>query len=156
MEAIPGQKSVKNGKTAAGGAAIQISISTSPPRRSPSIFSRPPVFAAGRRLPAGFHLRGGLQPLEAPGPEPLDERAELAESILAQPVEAPRPVPPDGDQAGLLENAEVLGDGRGGVAEVRGDLAGGQLAGLREDLEDPPPIRLGDRLERGLHAGKCK
>src|ERR1700693_2226800 len=142
--------SIRKGKTPSGGAAIQISTTTSSPE-SLSIRLAPPPAARGTLGTRGWVLCGGPQPPEAVGPEPLEEGAQLAEPLLSQTVEAPRSLAPDGDQPGLLQDAEVLRHGGGRLAEVRGDLAGGELVGGREDLEDPPAVRLGDGLECGFH-----
>jgi len=104
-------------------------------------------------LPAGgFLLCRGLQPLEAPRPELLEKGPQLAESLLAQPVEPPRAVRPHRHEPRLLEHAQVLRDRRRREAEVRRDLTGRQLVRFDEELEDAPPVGLGDGLKGGSHA----
>ena len=50
----------------------------------------------------------------------------------------------------MLEDAQVLGDGGAGDLELRGDLAGGQLA-VADELQDAAAARLGDGLQDGVH-----
>ena len=73
--------------------------------------------------------------------------------VLAR-VEAPGAVASLGDEVGLLQHAEVLGDRRSGdVAELVGDVGGRELLGPHEP-EDRPPPWLGERLEGRVHPEK--
>jgi hypothetical protein len=60
------------------------------------------------RRPVVFHF--ALERSEALVPEAIEERQELLESLRPRPIEAPRAGSALAHQAGLLEDAEVLGD----------------------------------------------
>ena len=66
-------------------------------------------------------------------------------------VEPPRAVRPDGREAAVAQDPEVLRDGRLRDPELglddRGDRPRGQLA-IGEQLEDPPPDRVAQDVER--------
>jgi hypothetical protein len=67
-------------------------------------------------------LGGGLERTQALGPEDLEISPELGDGFRPRAIQALRPVPPLGDQARLLQDAQVLGDGRPGDVEAAGDL----------------------------------
>ena|ERR1700759_1619614 len=67
-----------------------------------------------------------------------------------EPVEAALRVHGGFDKAGVAEDAEVLGDGRLGHAEVTLDLAD-RLLGGGEESEDRATVGLGDDLEGVFH-----
>src|SRR5579859_7533827 len=68
---------------------------------------------------------GVLQVFECVIPEVAQPAAQLAQALRARAIQAFGAGAPLGDQAGLAQHAEVLGDrGAGDVGEVRRDLAG--------------------------------
>src|SRR6188474_2822194 len=97
-------------------------------------------------LSLGFLLER-LQPV---APELLEELLELGEALWPRAVEATCPVSPLVHESGLLQDGQMLGDGRTGHVEVRCDLARRKL-GIPDEAEDPPPVGLRDRLQCRLH-----
>jgi len=83
-------------------------------------------------------------------PELLEVRAQAGESFRAGPVKPASPDPGDRDEADSLEQTQVLGDGRGGHVEARGDVARGELV-VEDQPEDLPATRLGDGVQDGVH-----
>src|SRR5919108_5661895 len=83
-----------------------------------------------------FSLDLARQGVEALAPELVQEGAQVGQALGTGAVEPLGALPPLGEEPGLLEDADVLGDRRPGHGEVRGDLAGGELAipDQREDL----------------------
>jgi hypothetical protein len=83
------------------------------------------------------------RPKPAVGREPV---VELHERLGPNAVEAPLRVRACFDEARILEDAEVLGDGRLAEPDAVDELADGSLA-LPEQVEDLNPPRLGEHLE---------
>ena len=88
----------------------------------------------------------------------LPERAEVVEPVLdlaerrrVDGVEPPGALGPDRREPAVAQDLEVLRDGRLRDPELRlddrGDRPGGQLA-VGEQLEDPPPDRVAEDVER--------
>jgi len=75
---------------------------------------------------------------------------ELLEWPGLQAIEAALRVDGRFDEAGVAKDAEVLGDGRLGHAELTLDLANGLFVGSQE-AEDRAAVGLGDDLECGFH-----
>jgi hypothetical protein len=98
-------------------------------------------------------LGGFPERVEPSSPESLEELADLVQTLYPGPVKAVAALGPDGDQAGLAEDAEVLR--RGGAAEAGsvGDLGRGPLA-VPHDLQDLAPGRVRDRPQGRLHGVK--
>src|SRR5579864_359082 len=82
-----------------------------------------------------FGFGSETQPVEAVVPKAVDEVADLGERLGAGAVETAHTVAPLGDQPGLAEHAQVLGDGRAGDVELLGDGARGHLA-VADQAED--------------------
>jgi len=87
-------------------------------------------------------------PEAAEGSEP---RVDFPERFGPEAIEAALPVDGSLDEAGIAEDAEVLGDGGLGHAEVALDLSDGLLGGDQEG-EDGAAAGLGNNFERGIHA----
>lgn len=86
-------------------------------------------------------------------PEPaelFEPGIELLKGSGLEPVEAALRVDCRFDEAGVAKDAEVLGDGRLGHAELAFDLADGLLGGGQE-AEDRATVGLGDDLEGVFH-----
>ena len=97
---------------------------------------------AGRR--AGRPSRGPARPGTAGPPA----------SAPAQPVAHPAPLPRfRGDQTGLGEQRQVLGDGLPGYRQPVGQVGGGRRAADGERREDGAPGRVGERAEDLLGDG---
>src|SRR5664280_1485749 len=79
-------------------------------------------------------------------PEPVEIVAKAGDPVGVQPVDPTVPVLPAGDQAGLLQHLEVLGDRRPGHRKALRQLADGRWA-VEELLEDGPPGRVAQRSE---------
>src|SRR6476659_2646616 len=110
--------SVKNSKTVSGLASIRTSISTAAAVSALATLV-PPLL---------LELRGQLQPLESVGPETIQEVTQLGEALGPGAVEAARAFAPLGQQAGPAQHRQMLGYRRSRDVEMRGDLAGAQLA----------------------------
>jgi hypothetical protein len=82
-----------------------------------------------------FTLRGDLQRTQTLGPEDLEGRPELGDGFGARAVQALRPLPPLGDEAGLLQDAKVLGDRRPSDVEAARDVADRELL-ARDEAKD--------------------
>src|SRR5215207_2758190 len=108
-----------------------------------------PTSAVTRPSPL-FSLRLTGQHVEALPPELVQEGPQVAQPFRACAIEALRALPALVEQARLLQHAEVLGDRRARHGEVRGDLAGGELA-FAHQLEDLSAAGLGEGVQRGLH-----
>ena len=76
---------------------------------------------------------------------------ELCERLGADAVQAALRIRAGLDEAGVLENPEVLGDGGLAEPEAINELANGPLA-LAEQIQDREPPALGKNLERGEFA----
>src|SRR5579859_1349754 len=89
-------------------------------------------------------------------PEAAEPRVDLLQRPGVHRVQPPGPAGPHGGQPAVPEHPEVLRDGRLGDPELllddRADRAGGQLA-LGQQLEDPPPHRIAEYVER-VHPGR--
>jgi len=80
-------------------------------------------------------LGGDLQRTQTLGPEDLEGGPELRDGLGSRAVQALRPVPPLGDEAGLLQDAEVLGDRRPRDVEAARDVADRELL-ARDEPKD--------------------
>jgi glutamine synthetase len=80
-------------------------------------------------------LGGGLERTQTLGPEDLEVSPELGDGFRPRAIQAFRPVPSLGDQARLLQDAQVLGDGRPGDVEAAGDLTDRELL-ARDESKD--------------------
>jgi hypothetical protein len=89
----------------------------------------------------------GLERREGGLPEPVEVRAELAQPVGVEPVDAARADLPLGHEPGLLQYPQVLRDGRPADGELTCELADGAGARLQE-LEDPPASRIAERIHR--------
>src|SRR6266498_1464162 len=90
-----------------------------------------------------------LEALEAFVPEPLvmrDPVPHRTELLGGEAVAALPTVPLFGDQAGVEEDAQVLGDRRAAHLEVRRDRIDRAVA-IGEQVEYPAPGRMADRSE---------
>src|SRR6266508_939224 len=168
--------STKNPNTVSGVASMRTSRTTvrSASRRSASSWAMPvppfvpgppgagrllpgatPAGRRGRFLPTGhtlLPLGRTLQGVEAIGPELLEERPYLRQPLRPGSVQALRPLPALGEEPGVLQDLQVLRDGRPRHVEVRGDPARRHLP-VPHQPEDLPAGWLGDRSKRGLHRG---
>src|SRR5215467_6098247 len=103
--------STKNLNTTSGGASIRTSRSTG--RRSlstatPAPCGRSPMVRLGRRLEAR----------EPFAPEVVEEGAQLGEPLRTDSIQAPRAIPTLGEEARVLQHAEMLRDRGAGHVEV--------------------------------------
>src|SRR5919198_4125477 len=130
--------STSSSHTVSGRAAIAIS-------RTTVVLS---AVASMRALLLSLGL--ALQRLEPFVPEPVEERPQLAEAFGSRPVQASCAVPPFAHETGLLQDVQVLGDGRPRHVEMRRDLAGRQLP-VADERQDAPPSGLRDRFQGRLH-----
>ena len=96
----------------------------------------------------------GGQRLQVRGPEApeaVEPRVDFPQRPGVHRVQPPGPAGAHGGQAAVPEHPKVLRDGRLGDPELplddRADRAGGQLA-LGQQLEDPPPHRIAEYVER--------
>src|SRR6185437_9710437 len=114
-----------------------------------------PIEAALALAPGQFG-RQRLQVRCPEAPEVIEPRVDLTQRLGVHRVQAPGPARPHGRQAAVPEHPEMLRDGRLGDAELllddRADRPGGQLP-LGEQLEDPPPDRITEHVER-MHPAK--
>src|SRR4051794_1152297 len=91
-------------------------------------------------------LGGLLEPLQ-PGREDIAEKAvQVGKAFGADPIQAPGSIPALGHEARFAQDLEMLGDGRLGDLEVRGDIAGAQLV-RGQKAQDLPARGLRDRVE---------
>jgi hypothetical protein len=65
-----------------------------------------------------------------------------------QPVQPPRSLGAVGDEARLLEQAQVPGDRRAADRQRVGELLDGAVAAVREQLDDRAAMRVAERVER--------
>src|SRR5258708_39920307 len=77
-------------------------------------------------------LDGFLQAAEGVGPELGEQLAQRLKRLVAQRVEAAASLAALGEEAGLLEHADVQADRLLGKGEARRDLARRQLGALDE------------------------
>jgi hypothetical protein len=82
-----------------------------------------------------FLLGDDLERTEALGPEDLEVGPELGDGLRPRAIEALRAVSPLGDESGLLEDAEVLGDRGPSHVEAARDLADRELL-ARDEPQD--------------------
>src|SRR5580765_4928480 len=130
--------STKNSQTVSGLAAIEIVRSTTA------------VSVVASMLPSLLLLCFAFEGFQARVPEALEELAELLEALGPHAVQASRAVSSLAHEPRLLEDVQMLGDGRARDVEVRGDLARTQFA-VADEGQDLPPPRCGDRLQCSLH-----
>jgi hypothetical protein len=110
---------------------------------------------AALSLPAG---ELGAERVELRQPEALEGGEPVAGLARAAGVDRVQTAPslgPDGGEAVLAQDAQVLGDGRLADPELLphdlADLARAQLPVVGEELEDPSPHRIAEDVER-MHA----
>jgi hypothetical protein len=94
---------------------------------------------------AAFNLGG--EGVEGVIPEPVEPGTDLSQTVRVDLVDTPRPVRPIGDQAGLLEDLQMLRDGRPADRKAVGQLAHGERP-ARKALKHLTSGRIGKR-------GKC-
>jgi hypothetical protein len=80
-------------------------------------------------------LGGVLQRTQALGPEDLERGPELSDGFRSRAVQALRAIPPQGDEAGVLQDAEVLRDRRPRDVEAARDVADRELL-ARDQAKD--------------------
>jgi len=80
-------------------------------------------------------LGGCFESTQALGPEDLEITPELGDGLGPGAIKALRPVSALGDQARLLQDAQVLGDRRPRDVEPAGDLADRELL-ARDEAKD--------------------
>src|SRR5262249_25337023 len=102
-----------------------------------------------------FSFRLALERLEPFVPELLEERLQLGEPLGTGAVEAPGAVASLAHEPRLLQHAQMLRDRRPREFEVRRDLPRGELV-IRDEPEDRPAMRRGDRFQRSLHGALFK
>src|SRR5579863_6822616 len=83
-------------------------------------------------------------------PEPIEKQLQVAEPFRAREVQTMRAAPSLAHKPRLLQDPKVLRDRRPRHVEMRRDLPRGQLA-APDELEDPPPAGLSDRLQGCFH-----
>jgi len=88
-----------------------------------------------------------LEPGEGVAPEGVHPVPEDADPSRVELVEMPRPASSVTDEADVLEDAEVLRDGRPADRKPGSELANGSRP-RAEELEDLPPRRVAQRVER--------
>lgn len=91
------------------------------------------------------------EPRERPVPELLDECPQLDERLRPRFVVMTRPRPSLADEAGGLEDLQVLGNGRAADVKVPRDLARCQLT-VAQEPEDVAASRFNQGLQHILHA----
>src|SRR5688572_3934967 len=104
----------------------------------------------------GFFLREALGPfldaVELPRPEALERLGPVVDRFQLLTIDPVKPLPPvlaHGDEADVLQHAQVLRHHRLRPAEPHDDRVDRQLPfRLREELEHAPPLGLGDGVER--------
>src|SRR6516165_12733752 len=101
------------------------------------------VAVTGSAVIGGLH--GVLEALQVPGPELGEEVPQPVEPLGADHVQALLAVRADRDQAGVLEDLQVLGDGLLGDVEVAGNLVD-----RARPVADQPQDRAAARLSEGL------
>src|SRR5262245_48432717 len=104
-----------------------------------------------RCLLSCFSFGGLLERGQALVPERLEEREHLGQPLAPGAVQTAGAVAPFLDQAGGLENGEVLGDGRPGDREALGDGAGRELL-APDEAYDLAAARLGEGAKLSIHA----
>ena len=127
--------SVRNSNTTEGGASILISRSTSSALVLASLIPAPVV---------GFDF--ALEDLEVLGPEVVQERAQLGQTLGPGSVDASGAVSALTHEAGIAQVPQVLGDGLAGDIEARGDLTRGQLP-VADETQDLASPWLGDGID---------
>src|SRR4029079_16862510 len=83
-------------------------------------------------------LGGFLEGRERVLPEALEVLAQVGARVSVDAVEVARPLATLADEAGMLEDAEVLRNGWAGDGQARGDLTDGARA-LAKALANGPP-----------------
>jgi hypothetical protein len=84
-----------------------------------------------------------LKPVQARGPELLEQSPHGIESLGADDVQAPLRLRPHGDEAGVVEHLQMLRDGLLRDVEVFGDLAD-RARLIPDQAEDRAAPGLGD------------
>lgn len=114
--------------------------------QAPSFSMASVVLCATSLSPPFFRLRGLLEKTEPLVPEPVKERAEIAQALPPGAVEAPGAATAHGHQPSRAQDGKVLRDGRARHVKVRRDLADGKLP-VQDEAEDRPPPWFRDCLE---------
>ncbi len=100
-----------------------------------------------RRVEVTLEQVEPVGPVAAVGREPA---IDLGQRRRIEPVPAPLRVDPHPHEPGLAQHAQVLGDAGLAQPELAHQLAHGALA-LAQQIEDPPPARIGEHIEDGGH-----
>jgi hypothetical protein len=98
-------------------------------------------------------LLGFDRPLEvgqAISPELLEVVPQPGKPLRAGTIQPSGPSAGDGNEADLLQDPQVLGDGRARHLELRGNFPRRELL-AEHHPEDLPAARLGDGMENGFH-----
>ena len=82
-------------------------------------------------------------------PEPVQVRAQRREAAGVQPVDTLGPDGGIGDEAGVLEHAQVLRDGGAAHGQAGRELADG-VRPFRDELEDAAPRGIGEGGEHRI------
>ena len=104
-------------------------------------------FGVGHGIQVLFEQVEARRPQLAVGRQP---RVEGLERCGTQPVDAPLRVGADVDEAGVAQDAQMLGHRRLADGEVVDEVADGQI-GAPEQIQDAAPVGLGEDLERRVH-----
>jgi hypothetical protein len=99
-----------------------------------------------------FLLDLDLEPAQAVGPELVEPPAEIRQPLGSGSVVATGSLVSHIHEVGLLEHAQVLGDGRTADREVLCDPADGELL-VSNELEYRPAGGFGQGSGGGIHAG---
>src|SRR5258706_16001630 len=126
-----------------------------PPRVSPqceALARSRPIVPSVAPFPS-IRLGGPFDRCQTFVPERVQEAAYLRQPVGTRPVKPSGPLPTLRDQAGLAEDAQVLGGVRTTQVEVGCDVARGSL-GRPDQTQDLPPTRLRDGIQDLLHGAK--
>lgn len=102
-----------------------------------------------------FSLDDPLQPGQGVRPELGQQLPHRLERLPAQCIQPPGSLAPLGEQAGVLEHADVLADRLLGEREACGDLPGRQF-GMLDQAQDPPAVRIGKRSQYRVGCRWCR
>src|SRR5215471_19311010 len=97
-------------------------------------------------------LYGFLEPLQAVGPELVEEIPQPREAFRADHVQPPLALRADRHQARVLEHLQVLGDRLLSDVELLRDLVDRSRV-VAHQSQDRPPVRVGECVERCLGHG---
>ncbi len=131
--------SVKNEKMVSGRAAILIS-------RVMTLVSTGVILGG----PPFLDLSVMSQTLQTLVPKRLQEGFQLRQALRARPIEPPRPLSALSQQSCMLEDAEVLRNGRAGDFEVGGDFPSCQFP-AQDEAKNRPPAGVDEGTKRSVH-----